>query len=113
MDALSTHPTPPDRGATALATIMRADAASAPSPQADVASARVEKLRDSFGLLSPSDLATLIGRDERTLAVWRSQKRGPDWVALGRSIFYTRAAVETWISMNVTLADRTATGSGE
>jgi hypothetical protein len=77
------------------------------------ASTRIEKLRDSFGLLSPTDLATLIGRDERTLAVWRSQKRGPDWVALGRSIFYTKVAIESWVSMNVILADRVATGSGE
>jgi predicted DNA-binding transcriptional regulator AlpA len=63
-------------------------------------------LRDTFELLSSDDLALLIGVDERTLAVWRSQKRGPDYVRLGRAIFYRRADVRSWVELNVTPTDR-------
>ena len=48
---------------------------------------RSEQLRDVFQLLSPADLSGLIGVDERTLAVWRAQRRGPDFVKLGRAVF--------------------------
>ena len=67
---------------------------------------RAERLRDTFELLSPADLAALIGVDERTLAVWRAQKRGPDFVKLGRAVFYRRADVNTWIELNVSPTNR-------
>jgi predicted DNA-binding transcriptional regulator AlpA len=69
---------------------------------------RSEHLRDAFQILSPADLSALIGVDERTLAVWRAQRRGPDAVKLGRSVFYRRADIETWIALNVTPMDRVA-----
>lgn len=69
---------------------------------------RAEQLRDSFALISPSDLAALLGVDERTLAVWRSQRRGPDFVKLGRAIFYRREDVLSWIELNTTPTDRAA-----
>ena len=71
---------------------------------------RAERLRDAFGLLSPADLSALIGVDERTLAVWRAQpqRKGPDFVKLGRAVFYRRADVDKWIELNVSLTDRTA-----
>jgi predicted DNA-binding transcriptional regulator AlpA len=69
---------------------------------------RGAKLRDSFALLSPDDLADLIGIDERTLAVWRHHKRGPDFVKLGRAVFYRAADVAEWIALNKTPTDRAA-----
>jgi len=69
---------------------------------------RREHLRDVFQLLSAADLAALIGVDERTLTVWRSQKRGPDFVKLGRAVFYRQADVDEWIKLNVTPTDRVA-----
>ena len=66
------------------------------------------KLRDSFALLSPEDLADLIGIDERTLAVWRHNKRGPDFVKLGRAVFYRADDVTEWITLNKTPTDRAA-----
>jgi predicted DNA-binding transcriptional regulator AlpA len=77
-----------------------------PTPEGETD--RAERLRSAFALLSPTDLGALIGVDERTLAVWRSQKRGPDTVKLGRSIFYRRADIEAWIALNVTPMDRVA-----
>ncbi len=69
---------------------------------------RGERLRDAFQILSPADLAALIGVDERTLAAWRSGHRGPDFVRLGRAIFYRRADVLAWVELNVTATDRAA-----
>lgn len=69
---------------------------------------RATQLRDSFALLEPADLATLIGVDDRTLATWRAQKRGPDFVKLGRAVFYRRKDVEAWMELNVTATDRAA-----
>jgi predicted DNA-binding transcriptional regulator AlpA len=67
---------------------------------------RGERLRDAFALLSPEDMAALIGIDMRTLAVWRSAQKGPDFVRLGRAIFYRRADVLAWVELNVTNTDR-------
>jgi predicted DNA-binding transcriptional regulator AlpA len=80
------------------------------SPQRDIGEYRAEKLRDAFEMLSPADLAALIGVDERTLAVWRAglRPRGPDFVKLGRAVFYRRADVNAWIALNVTSTDRVA-----
>ncbi len=69
--------------------------------------ARAEMLRDKFGLLTPSDLAALIGVDTRTLAGWRAQGVGPDVTKLGRGVFYRRIDVEAWIELNVMPTDRT------
>lgn len=79
------------------------DAASTP---AFVDTGRSERLRDAFQLLSPADLAALIGIDERTLAAWRAMHKGPDFVRLGRAIFYRRADVLAWVELNVTATDR-------
>ena len=73
---------------------------------APVTLTRGERLRDTFALLSTADLGDLIDVDERTLAMWRSVKRGPDYVRLGRRIFYRRPDVMAWIELNVTPTDR-------
>jgi hypothetical protein len=65
-----------------------------------------DTLRATFGVLTPGDLATLTGKDERTLAVWRGRNCGPDYVKLGRAVFYRREDVQAWIALNVMPADR-------
>lgn len=74
----------------------------------DAADNRAEHLRDSFALLSPADLATLVGVDERTLALWRAAHKGPAFVRLGRAIFYRRADVVAWTDASA-LEAKTAT----
>jgi Helix-turn-helix domain len=64
------------------------------------------QLRAGFSLLSPADLAALLAVDERTLAVWRCQKRGPDFCKLGRAVFYRKEDVSSWICLNVVATDR-------
>lgn len=75
-------------------------------PVTTIEAGRGERLRDAFQLLSPADLAALIGVDERTLALWRSQHKGPDFCRLGRAVFYRRADVLAWVELNVTATDR-------
>jgi hypothetical protein len=81
-----------------------------PAPNSSVAApgARAEQLRDAFALISPQDLADLLDVDERTLAVWRCQRKGPDFVKLGRTVFYRRRDVEAWIDLKTTPTDRAA-----
>jgi len=67
---------------------------------------RSAQLRDVFQLLSPADLSALIGVDERTLATWRAQRRGPDFVKLGRTVFYRQADVTAWIDLSISPTDR-------
>ena len=69
---------------------------------------RAERLRSSFALLSPADLAALVGVDERTLALWRAQEKGPDFVRLGRAIFYRRADVVAWTDSSAAKSGKTA-----
>jgi hypothetical protein len=71
-------------------------------------SGRSRQLLDRFDLLTPADLAAMIGVDTRTLAVWRAQKRGPDAVRAGRTILYRRKDVEEWLALNVVPMDRAA-----
>jgi hypothetical protein len=82
-------------------------------PQADppdivLGGDRSRQLRHQFSILSPEDLADMIGVDTRTLAVWRAQKRGPDVVRAGRAIFYRRGDIEAWLALNVVQMDRAA-----
>ena len=65
------------------------------------------RLKQEFDLLSPSDLAALRGVDERTLAVERSQGRGPDYVKLGRTVYYRGSDIRKWIELNIQTTDRT------
>jgi hypothetical protein len=65
-------------------------------------------LRRDFELLTPEDLASLIGVDTRTLAGWRAGKIGPDVTRLGRAVFYRYEDVRRWIDLNVSPGDRAA-----
>lgn len=42
-------------------------------------------------------LAFELGRNIRTLQMWRAQRTGPPFIRLGRQILYRRAAVEQWL----------------
>jgi predicted DNA-binding transcriptional regulator AlpA len=63
-------------------------------------------LRELFGIFSETDVSALTGHDPRTLTVWRTQKRGPDAVKLGRAVFYRREDIQAWIAANVMPMDR-------
>jgi len=58
-------------------------------------------LRESVGLLLQQDVALMLGIGERRLSEWRGEKIGPDYVKLGKSIYYRRSDVLAWIEANV------------
>ena len=61
-----------------------------------------------IGLLSEDELAELISVKTQTLQAWRSQKTGPDFVKLGKAVFYRKSDVEEWIAANVVATNRVA-----
>lgn len=60
-------------------------------------------------LLEPSEVAQFLGIAEQTLALWRSEKRGPDYVKLGKAVFYRQADVTAWIAASVVKCGRPVT----
>jgi excisionase family DNA binding protein len=52
-------------------------------------------------LLTPTQAAEMLGVNEQTLAVWRSQGRYDlPYVRVGRCVRYKLSDVEQWIAMN-------------
>lgn len=51
-------------------------------------------------LITPQQLADLVGVAVSTLKKWRSIGGGPPWVRIGRRIFYDLVEVEKWIDQN-------------
>ena len=49
-------------------------------------------------LLTPADVATYLQVWEKTLANWRSQKRGPKFLRVGRDIRYRDDDLEHWLT---------------
>jgi Helix-turn-helix domain len=47
--------------------------------------------------LTPAEAAVLLGLREPTLAIWRSQKKGPSYVRIGGRIKYEHDALVDWI----------------
>ncbi|HCJ28960.1 MAG TPA: DNA-binding protein [Pseudomonas sp.] len=58
-------------------------------------------------LLTPDQLAAALGLSHRTLAAWRSNRRGgPAWVKCGSSVRYRRQDVAAWLdSQTQTMAN--------
>lgn len=67
------------------------------------------RLRQEMGLMTEEDLAALVGIKVDTLILWRAENKGPDYVKLGRTVFYQRQDVLDWIKANKVPAQRTGT----
>lgn len=52
-------------------------------------------LSDYFG---EREAARELLQSLRTLRLWRSLRKGPSWVKIGRKIFYSRSALLSWIA---------------
>jgi excisionase family DNA binding protein len=54
---------------------------------------------ENRSLLTPKQVAELLGLPEGTLAQWRSQRRGPLYIKLGgRLVRYRASDVEEWVA---------------
>ena len=69
---------------------------------------RAESLRQDIGILTQDDMALMLGINVRRLAEWRMDGVGPDYVKLGRSVFYRRVDVLDWIEANVVVTKNRA-----
>lgn len=54
-----------------------------------------------FDLFTEDDLATLVGVTVDTLQTWRVKDDGPDYVKLGKTVFYRQRDIERWIEESV------------
>lgn len=61
-------------------------------------SARAAPLLSPSDLLTPDQVAASLGLSHRTLAAWRSSRRGgPAWVKCGNRVRYRRQDVAAWL----------------
>lgn len=60
-----------------------------------------QEIRSQLGILTTEEVASSLEVTEHTLAMWRSEGKGPKFVRLGRGIFYRRADVQEWIDKSV------------
>lgn len=49
-------------------------------------------------LFTPTELAEYLNISPRTLIRWRNERRGPDWIRVGRVVRYRRQDVEAWLN---------------
>jgi hypothetical protein len=65
-------------------------------------------LRQDLGLIDEQDLAAAFGVKSFTVAGWRRNGDGPDFVQIGKRIFYRRADVVDWVKAKVEIQTRRA-----
>jgi hypothetical protein len=58
--------------------------------------------RKALGLLTENETAKILDVEVTTLATWRGQRKGPDHVKLGKSVFYTVPLIQKWIESSYT-----------
>jgi DNA-binding transcriptional regulator YiaG len=62
-----------------------------------VARDELAELRKQLDLVTPDEVARLLGVAEQTLAGWRCNGEGPHYVKLGKGVFYRREHLKAWI----------------
>lgn len=48
-------------------------------------------------LLTQEQVAAKLGLKPNTLAVWRTHKKGPKYIRVGRNIRYSQADLDAWL----------------
>ena len=56
---------------------------------------------DPAELLDCQETAKLLRQVPETLASWRCKGRGPEYVKVGRAVFYRRAAISAWLAQQI------------
>src|SRR2546426_4411025 len=52
-------------------------------------------------LLSPEELAAMVELSPKTLADWRSARKGPCYLRVGRKIWYPKDLVDDWLETQI------------
>jgi hypothetical protein len=50
------------------------------------------------GRMNGRNAALYLGHKEKTLAIWRSQRKGPRFIKTGGRVFYYQTDLEAWIA---------------
>lgn len=53
-------------------------------------------LREQLDLVTDDDFARALDVEPQTLAVWRTEGKGPAYAKLGKGVFYRRDAIKRW-----------------
>jgi predicted DNA-binding transcriptional regulator AlpA len=56
---------------------------------------------DPAELLDASETAKLLRQKVQTLATWRCENRGPEYLKCGRAVFYRRSAISAWLAEQI------------
>ena len=48
--------------------------------------------------VSRREFAKQLGKDERTVIRWEIQRRSPKRTKIGRSVYYSKRAIEIWLA---------------
>jgi predicted DNA-binding transcriptional regulator AlpA len=59
-----------------------------------------ESLRNKLGLITEHDLSVMLDLPVTRVISWRSTGRGPRYVKLGNSVYYTLSDIGEWIARN-------------
>jgi hypothetical protein len=68
-------------------------------------SSNAVKSVDPSELISAAEAARLLHQKPQTLAAWRSGKRGPEYLKVGRAIFYRRASIGAFLAASIVNPD--------
>ncbi|MGY3233354.1 putative DNA-binding transcriptional regulator AlpA [Bradyrhizobium sp. USDA 4448] len=61
----------------------------------------VVKSVDPEELIDTDEAAVLVHNKPDTLAHWRSEGRGPEYLRIGRRILYRRSAIKAWLATQI------------
>lgn len=56
---------------------------------------------DPNELIDDKEAATILRQKPQTLAAWRSDKKGPIYIKVGRCVFYQRSAIAAFLAASV------------
>jgi len=61
----------------------------------------VKKVRELVGLVNEEEMAAILQVSYATLATWRTRRRGPPSIKLGKKVFYALTDFEGWVQDEV------------
>jgi hypothetical protein len=56
-----------------------------------------QQLRNAVGIMSESEMAAILQVSDETLATWRTKKKGPPHVKIGKRAFYLAGDFSKWV----------------
>ena len=56
---------------------------------------------DPEELISSDEAAILLHQKPQTLAAWRSDNRGPEYIKVGRGVFYRRVSLGAYLAASI------------